>query len=80
MGFFLPSDDSNEYNDDDGIATSAGGGGGAASYAVGHPVLDVSGRVLKVGRVDVLVFSDFVVGHLAGGHHHFLWRRRQRAG
>jgi hypothetical protein len=30
--------------------------------------------------VDVLVFSDFVVGRLAGGHHHFLWQRRQRGG
>ena len=87
MGFFLPSDDSNEYNGDDGIATSARGGGTAPatspmlpSYAMGHPVLDVSSRVLNVGRVDILGFSDFVVGRLAGGHHHFLWRRQQRGG
>ena len=26
MGFFVPLDDSNEYDDDDGIATSVGGG------------------------------------------------------
>ena len=41
------------------------------SYAVGRLVLDVLGCVIKVRRVDVLVFSDFVVGCLAGGHHHF---------
>jgi hypothetical protein len=84
--FFLPSDDSNKYNDDDGIATSARGGGGAApakspimpTYTVGHPFLDVLGHVLKVGRVDVLVFSDFVIRCLTGRHHHFLWRRRRR--
>ena len=70
-----------------GLPRVPGGGGTAPatspmlpSYAVGHPVLDVSGRVLKVGRVDVLVFYDFVAGRLAGGHHHFLWRRRRRGG
>ena len=50
------------------------------SYAVGHLVLDVLGRDLKVGCVDVPVFSDFVIGHLAGGHHHYLWRWWRRWG
>ena len=88
MIFFLPLDDSNECNDNDGIATIAGGGGETApaaypmlpSYAVGHLVLDVLGCVLKVGCVDVLVFSDFVVGRLTGRHHHFLWWWRWRGG
>jgi hypothetical protein len=42
------------------------------SYVVGHLVLDVSGCVLKVGHVDILVFSDSFVERLAGGLHHLV--------
>ena len=36
------------------------------------PVLDVPGLVLEVGREDVLVLSNVVVGRLAGRHHFFV--------
>ena len=60
------------------LSSVPGGGGGAPvapplSYPdiVGQPVLDVPACILKVGRVDVLVLSNFVLGRLAGGHQHF---------
>ena len=39
--------------------------------AVGRLVLDVPGRILEVGRVDVLVLNGVIVGRLTGGHHFF---------
>ena len=54
-----------KYHDNDGIATRAG------VAAVGCLVLDVLGRILEVGRIDVLVLTGVIVGCLAGGHQFF---------
>jgi len=45
-----------------------------------HPVLDVPGKCLEVrhGHVAWGILAEVVVvGHLAGGHGHRLWRWRQ---
>ena len=78
MAFFLPSDDPNEYDDDNGSPPGPGGLRRRRPNAVGHLVLDVPGPVLEVGRLDVVVLNGVFVGGLAGGHHIFLWQRRQR--
>ena len=73
-----PSDDPNEYYGDDGITTRARGGRllqrlcRRRPNSVRCPVLDVPGLVLEVGREDVLVLSNVVVGRLTGGHHFFV--------
>ena len=78
MEFFLPSDDPNEYYGDDGITTRARGGRLLRRLccrrpnSVRCPVLDVPGLVLEVGREDVLVLSNVVVGRLPGRHHFFV--------
>ncbi len=71
MVFFLPSDDSNEYEDDNGSPPGPGGVRHRRPDTVGRLVLDVPGPVLKVGCVDVVILNGVFVGRLAGGHHNF---------